>query len=372
MKSALLPDNRYPDLSLAAEGGEQKPGREEDENSRKFLSWFPSPWFVACFRLSRTCFGGLASESSRTKTTCIIALLIFGLTFHLKAQVAIDADPEESATLNVGIKTGASRGLLIPRLGYSAGLAQWAVNAEPKTHSLLLFDPEHNYMVFWNNTITNWQIINPWSGIYSEDPPFNQSTIYTEMSTVGIGTSTPDESRQLHVNGNTRIDGTLEATRIVGEVPPGGIIMYSGALGQFDGAGRGLAGTPYEGWQLCNGQNGAPDLRGRFVVGYNNAVADYNAIGNTGGTEQVALTVNQMPSHTHTMQAAGLHTHTYQGPLIAGDHPGGSNGYDRPNQPSGGDTGPAGEHVHTINPTGGGQPHENRPPYYVLAFIMKL
>jgi microcystin-dependent protein len=31
----------------------------------------------------------------------------------------------------------------------------------------------------------------------------------------------------------------------------------------------------------------------------------------------------------------------------------------------------AGEHSHTTNPQGGGQAHENRPPYYALAFIMR-
>jgi len=39
-------------------------------------------------------------------------------------------------------------------------------------------------------------------------------------------------------------------------IPPGGIIMWSG----------GIASIP-AGWALCNGQNGTPDLRDRFVVG---------------------------------------------------------------------------------------------------------
>ena len=32
----------------------------------------------------------------------------------------------------------------------------------------------------------------------------------------------------------------------------------------------------------------------------------------------------------------------------------------------------AGSHTHTINNTGGGKAHENRPPYYALAFIMYI
>jgi len=31
----------------------------------------------------------------------------------------------------------------------------------------------------------------------------------------------------------------------------------------------------------------------------------------------------------------------------------------------------AGAHTHTLSAQGGGQAHENRPPYYALAFIMR-
>lgn len=105
-----------------------------------------------------------------------------------------------------------------------------------------------------------------------------------------------------------------------------------------------------DGWVLCDGTNGTPDLRGRFIVGYNPNDTDYNAIGKVGGAKQVTLTIDQMPAHTHS----------YQAPLTSGDHPGGSSGYDRPNSIESGTTGSR----------GGNQAHENRPPYYALAYIM--
>jgi len=50
-----------------------------------------------------------------------------------------------------------------------------------------------------------------------------------------------------------------------------------------------------------------PDLRGRFAVGLTAADADFNALGETGGTKTETLTVNQMPSHTHVQDS---HNHT--------------------------------------------------------------
>ena len=54
-----------------------------------------------------------------------------------------------------------------------------------------------------------------------------------------------------------------------------------------------------EDWYLCNGQNGAPDLRKRFLVGKDGNFPEYSSIGKTGGLEKVKLTINEMPSHTH-------------------------------------------------------------------------
>ena len=51
--------------------------------------------------------------------------------------------------------------------------------------------------------------------------------------------------------------------------PLGGVIMYYGNLEDFDENGTGKIGSPMEGWQICNGKKGSPDLKRRFIVGGN-------------------------------------------------------------------------------------------------------
>lgn len=135
-------------------------------------------------------------------------------------------------------------------------------------------------------------------------------------------------------------------------VPKGLICMWSGS-------------TVPNGWLLCNGQNGTPDLRNRFIVGSGSTYA----IGNTGGSDKVTLTTEQLPSHTHscsntTIEWSGTvrNNNSVLGDFI----------------PCPTDSGPSnevtydiGSHSHTIGNTGSGSAHENRPPYYALAFIMK-
>ena len=79
-----------------------------------------------------------------------------------------------------------------------------------------------------------------------------------------------------------------------------------------------------------------------------------------------------MPSHTHVIDNGGQHVHKYDAPLTPGDHPGGNSGYDRPNGIEQGTTLSGGDHTHGMQPAGNNEAHENRPPYYALAFIIKL
>ena len=168
--------------------------------------------------------------------------------------------------------------------------------------------------------------------------------------------------------------------------PPGGIIMWSGAISAVPA-----------GWALCDGTNGTPNLRDRFVVG---AGSTY-AVGATGGVNTVTLDATQIPSHTHTVSAttssAGDHSHGVSDPghshslaNVVGNYGYGSQfgvrgDYAVPPANSLTSTGGsgtgisiqgAGSHTHTINTTsaaaGGGLAHENRPPYYALAYIMKV
>ena len=102
-----------------------------------------------------------------------------------------------------------------------------------------------------------------------------------------------------------------------------------------------------------------PDLRSRFVVGYSSMDADYNAIAKTGGEKKHALTVDELPSHTHGQNLwAGA----------SGDwKSGGRNSY--PNATSLHDqTAPFGR----TESEGKNAAHENRPPYYTLAYVMRV
>ena len=61
------------------------------------------------------------------------------------------------------------------------------------------------------------------------------------------------------------------------------------------------------GWALCDGKNGTPDLRGRFIYGYGSNQG--SVFGKTGGAEVHQLNINEMPAHNHSMQNAGNHRH---------------------------------------------------------------
>ena len=126
------------------------------------------------------------------------------------------------------------------------------------------------------------------------------------------------------------------------------------------------------GWYICDGTNGTPDLRGMFIVGYDDRDIEYSEAGKTGGLKNVTLTESQIPPHKHSgsTNESGEHTHRYS--LITWG------GYDSWNRGSNADsrakgtTEPSGKHSHTLETTntGGGQSHENRPPFYTLLKIM--
>jgi microcystin-dependent protein len=197
----------------------------------------------------------------------------------------------------------------------------------------------------------------------------------------------------------------------IGGVPSGVIVAFHGSA------------TP-SGWAVCDGTNGTPDLRNRFILG-----SGTRAAGAVGGAESVTLSAAQsgVPAHTHTTDSKdaahshgnntinlshshgartnndGGHSHplwakqdvntTSSGRRITG----GSQGTD----PGSWDGTGGGDHNHTItvdaalssatqlpdtksaNAThshnvnantaaAASQPHDNMPPYYVLVYIMKL
>lgn len=98
-------------------------------------------------------------------------------------------------------------------------------------------------------------------------------------------------------------------------------------------------------WQRC--------LVGKFPVGYDSSDTDFNTIGKTGGEKEHTLTLNQIPEHNHELYGAlsssssgtrrinTLNATYSQMGLIAND---------------------------CMQEVGGGQPHNNLPPYEVVAY----
>ena len=130
-------------------------------------------------------------------------------------------------------------------------------------------------------------------------------------------------------------------------IPSGLIAMWSG-----------LADNIPSGWLLCNGQNGTPDLRDRFIVGAGNAYAVYARGGAatgavSGQTGETTLTVAQMPSHSHSTGGSGSGR---SGGRFMSD---GNLGFT-------GATGSSQSHSHSLSGS-----VSTLPPYYALCFIMK-
>jgi hypothetical protein len=170
-------------------------------------------------------------------------------------------------------------------------------------------------------------------------------------------------------NLRTYLDNLLDSTGVAADaraklgvagagVPAGCILMWSGSIV-----------TIPAGWVLCDGNNGTPDLRNRFVVA---AGGDY-AVGATGN--------GSVPSHTHgagsfAAASGGAHTHTQRGCTI-GTAGTGSTGMDGrgnvANDGNAGATASGGAHTHTVSGTSAaaGTGTANVAIHYALAYIMK-
>ncbi len=174
-------------------------------------------------------------------------------------------------------------------------------------------------------------------------PGENGATFTPAVSAEGILNWTNDKGlpnpEPVDIKGPPGEEGTGSSGS--SSIPNGLICMWSGAKAP-------------KGWALCDGENGTPDLRDRFIL---SSGEKYN-IGDCGGEEDVTLTRNQLADHTHRFS-------THGGTPIKVSTSTSSSAQNVYN-------------VSTYGATDGvisdntGEPHNNMPPYYALAFIMKI
>ena len=201
----------------------------------------------------------------------------------------------------------------------------------------------------------------------------NIAKVYSDVS----GTITVNN---LHVTGKLTTDGPAAFFK-------GIIVAWSGSTADIPNISSG--------WGLCDGstytaldgtQLTSPDLRSKFILGASkpNTNSDKVLVGPTGqplyidaksntvwltpqqvgkqdGEETHTLSVNEMPKHNH-FASRGFSNSTGGAPYGYGTNDNWENDYGPPQNTNQQDDGIA----------GGGQSHNNMPPYFALAYIIKL
>lgn len=177
------------------------------------------------------------------------------------------------------------------------------------------------------------------------------------------------------LNGNVNINGHLHATSLSqGRTGNNGLLVPTATVVPYCGLNQPT------GWFFCDGSSYSriiynelfsvigytfggcgdhfrvPDMRGRIPLGTSYDIPNISdkSIGNTGGSETHTLTVDEMPSHTHTLDRGydGWESCAY---TVAGAP-------DRANR---------GTDIATTSSTGGGSAHSIMQPYIALNFIIK-
>ncbi len=189
-------------------------------------------------------------------------------------------------------------------------------------------------------------------------------------------------SGSLYVNGGAVVDGTVQATSSLqvgksstgiatlsivngamkvdtkfdghGTVPVGAILMWSGATNAIP-----------DGWALCNGQNGTPNLTDRFIIGAGN----HYAVNTPGGSTNVTLTQAQLPSHQHSYRdgyfAESSITASMDGVDSTGKNVTGCGDHDQDNNE-------IPYRNMTTSSSGSGNSFDILPPYFALCYIMRV
>jgi hypothetical protein len=184
-------------------------------------------------------------------------------------------------------------------------------------------------------------------------------------------TGTPTAPTAAANTNTTQVATTAFVQSAIGNAITGIIVMWSGSIANIP-----------TGWALCNGSNGTPDLRNRFIIGAhsdNAGVANTTVTGSntqTGGSKDAIVVSHSHtatssvsdPGHNHT-GLNGVSFRTYYPPLFNGGGFGaGTGSYEYPT------TANSNTNISvstTVATTGSSGTDANLPPYYALAFIMK-
>ena len=190
---------------------------------------------------------------------------------------------EESAAIQANIE------IAVAQLNSTA-------NAIVANTKMYVDDLTANIQHVYNDLLSNIATIN--AGLDGVTTAWTANAVaqQTQINTLTAGSTT-----QVYSDSSTK----YATTAFVQSVLPRGMIMMWNST----------AATIPTGWQLCNGTNGTPDLRGQFIVGSTGDATGAYFTGNSGGVTGVALSVNNLPTHTHDLSSsntatAGGHSHT--------------------------------------------------------------
>ncbi len=203
-----------------------------------------------------------------------------------------------------------------------------------QTITFRIYDAENAGNLLWQGTYNNVSIT---KGVFSillgevNDEGYNFQTLAFDKPywlEIKVGDEVMNK-RQLITSAGYAI-----RAENVDSLPKGIIVMWSGSISDI----------PSD-WALCDGTKGTPNLTDKFIVGAgNNYTVDA-----TGGEAEHVLTEDEMPAHTHNYNSVAWRDIFDGGNMWS----------------------PYASGAEASTSTGGGQAHNNLPPYYALAYIMK-
>ena len=295
-------------------------------------------------------------------TTCFFSLMIIN-TF---GQVSIGNENTPNSEVILDLSNSDGKGLLLPKKNSSVTEPLGNIFYNSSKNMIGVVDSISggvnvvNYLSPWRHTDANSDVTyssNAGKVIITNTDAANDGRVVLEVQDGSINVQ----------------DGKIKE---YGHdlLPQGAIIMWSGN-------------TAPDGWALCDGgshpkEDGSgnvtvPNLKGRFIVGYDPSNADYNTIGNLGGSKIMSHThgVNP-PNRTTTVDGAHTHSGTTAGNSGSGNGNQTSGASAEQNHTHTFTTDSDGNHTHNLNipnfTSAAASNTENRPPYYALAFIIKL